>query len=174
VGEWLPPIQCFFNAIFFFAAFSETRPCTCWLLTYTSVGETILKKMLLPHQSVNKNLTYLGWGCLQPPISHPLDKIEIKFQRLSNEINGNVVRLSWKWEIQYGDPENIDKCVRISFLSHLQAEVCVFPVYRPPYWISYFRFGRTTLPLISLDSLTPKNMEIVVIIPLPSCLQAEI
>jgi len=53
--------------------------------------------------------------------------------KLSNKINGSVVRPNQKWEIQYGDPENIDIAVRISFLSRLQAEICVLPVYAHHY-----------------------------------------
>jgi len=37
--------------------------------------------------------------------------------------------------------ENVGLAVEISFLSHLEAEIKVFPVWRPPYWIFHFRFG---------------------------------
>ena len=59
--------------------------------------------------------------------------------------------------IELGDPENIGFAVETAFLSGLQAEIQVLPFWRPPCWISHFRFGRRALPLVSLDSLTPKT-----------------
>ena len=55
------------------------------------------------------------------------------------------------------DLKNVGTDFDIVFLSCLQAEIWVFPVWRPPSWISHFRFGRTAIMLITLDNLTPKT-----------------
>jgi hypothetical protein len=44
-----------------------------------------------------------------------------------------------------GDPENIGFAVETVFLSGLQAEICVLPVWWSPSWISHFRCGVTAL-----------------------------
>ena len=54
----------------------------------------------------------------------------------------------------------IDIAVEISFLSGLQAEILILLVWRPPYWIFHFRFGRTSFILVPLDCLTPKTWEV--------------
>ena len=54
------------------------------------------------------------------------------------------------------DLENVGLAVEISFLSHLQAEIKVFPVWRPPSWIFHFRFGCNIFSSVPLDSLTSK------------------
>ena len=38
------------------------------------------------------------------------------------------------------DLENVGLAVEISFLSHLQAEILMVPVRRPPFWILHCRF----------------------------------
>jgi hypothetical protein len=45
--------------------------------------------------------------------------------------------------------------IRISFLSHLQAEIYVLSVWRPPSWTSDFQFGFTALGLLALSCWTP-------------------
>ena len=55
-----------------------------------------------------------------------------------------------------GNPENLF-AVETAFLIGQRAELKVLPFWRRPYWISYFRFGRRVIPLVSLDSLTPKT-----------------
>jgi hypothetical protein len=44
--------------------------------------------------------------------------------------------------IELVNPENIVFAVDIAFLTVLRAEIWVLPFWRPPYWISHFRFGR--------------------------------
>ena len=51
------------------------------------------------------------------------------------------------------DPENIGVALGISLLSRVQAELHVFNfICRPPSWIYQFRFGRTVLLAVPLDS----------------------
>ena len=57
----------------------------------------------------------------------------------------------------FPDPENMGLAVGIVFLSCLQGEICIHPVWRPPSWNSHFRFGRTAFLLIWLDNLIPKT-----------------
>jgi len=38
------------------------------------------------------------------------------------------------------DLENVTLAVRSSFLSNLEAEIKVFPVWRPPFWSFYFLY----------------------------------
>ena len=54
------------------------------------------------------------------------------------------------------DPENMGIAVGILFLSHLEAEIYVFPFWRPPYSIYHIRFGRTVFALIPFDCSTSK------------------
>ena len=51
----------------------------------------------------------------------------------SDSICTNLIRLL--------DLENVGLAVGILFLSHLEAEIMVFPVWRPPFWSFDFRFG---------------------------------
>ena len=49
------------------------------------------------------------------------------------------------------DPENIRATFRISLITCLQAELCIFPVLEPPYWISEWTPHKWTRP----DKWTP-------------------
>ena len=53
------------------------------------------------------------------------------------------------------DLENVDLAVEI--LSHPQAEIKVFPVWRPPSWIFHFRFGCKIFFSVSLDNMKSRK-----------------
>ena len=55
------------------------------------------------------------------------------------------------------DPENIGIAVGISLIYCLEAEIHVFDVLRPPFWITHFRFGCTVSELVPLKCWTQKT-----------------
>ena len=55
------------------------------------------------------------------------------------------------------DPENIGIAVGIPLISCLEAEIHAFDVLKPPFWITYFRFGCTVSELVLLECWTPKT-----------------
>ena len=54
------------------------------------------------------------------------------------------------------DPRNVDLAFGILFLPNLGAEIKLLPVWRPPCWISDFRFDRTALKTLPLKIWTLK------------------
>ena len=54
------------------------------------------------------------------------------------------------------DPENIGIAVGVSLISCLEAEIHAIEVFKPPSWITHFRFGCTVSELVSLECWTPK------------------
>jgi len=103
---WLPS-RMFFQRHCFPRGFSEALPYISRLFISTFFG-VIVWKMLLPHDFVYKNAKWLEGGYHSPYRSQLLNKIGMTFQwlphvfgvKLSNEINGNVVRCNRMWEIQ--------------------------------------------------------------------------
>ena len=53
--------------------------------------------------------------------------------------------------------ENVGLAVGISFLSHLQAEMKVFPVWRTPYWIFHIRLSPILVQLMLLAFLSQNS-----------------
>ena len=61
------------------------------------------------------------------------------------------------------DLENVGLAVEISFVSHLEAETKVFPVWRPPSWILHCRFPFPVslyyIPTSPVGELNPQNID---------------
>ena len=88
----------------------------------------------------NRNYLYLGSGLEAAIFGFPL----------SVWLNNILISLCGLL-----DPENVGLAVEISFLSHLQAEIKVVPVWRPQSWMFHFRYSilRSSLGLLYLENV---------------------
>ena len=76
--------------------------------------------------------------------------------------------------IEMLDSKNLGLALEITFLSCLQGEIEVLPVFRPPSWMSEIRSHRTVLRVASLRMLNAENVGLAVGNYLLSCVLSEI